>query len=115
MIPNVEKVVSVAQTVSSMFEILRQQYNVDKKYFEDSSKRFAEECFKIVKQYGILKPDCEFVEYAFKDWNIELTYLWKGKKFGIIFDYTEGDLDNIIRRLKKGLYDRVYYTKKERK
>lgn len=94
------------------FEILRHQYILDKKHLEDSSEEFARKCFKVIKQYSILKQDCEFVDYVFKDWNIELTYLWKGKKFGIIFDYTEGDLDNIITRLKKGLYDTIYYTNK---
>lgn len=118
MIPNVEKVVSVVQMVSSMdcsFEITRDRYQVEKTRYEISAREFAYKCFDIAKEYGVLKQECELVDYSFKDWNIELTYLWQGKKFGIIFDYTDGDLNNIITKLKKGLYDTVYYTKKERK
>lgn len=94
------------------FEILRHQYILDKKHLEDSSEEFARKCFKVARSCGVINKYAKLLEYSFKDWNITLIYTVQDKKYGLIFDYTDGDIDNIITSLKKGLYDRIWYTKK---
>lgn len=117
MIQTVVKVVSVRR-VNSMnhsFEILRAIYNVDKHRYEESAKAFATICFEMTKQCGVIKESAELFDYKFKYWNIELDYLYEGKKFGIIFDYTSGSIDDIMFNIQKGRYEEVFFTKKERK
>lgn len=117
MTQTVVKAVSV-QLVNNMnysFEILRAIYNVDKQRYEESAKAFATICFEMTKQCGVIKESAELFDYKFKDWNIELDYLYDGKKFGIIFDYTSGSIDDIMFNIQKGRYEEVFFTKKERK
>ena len=97
------------------FEILRHQYVLDKKHLEESSEEFARKCFRVARDCGVINGYAKLLEYSFKDWNITLIYILKNKKFGLIFDYTEGNLDNIVTRLKKGLYDRIYFKNKVKK
>ena len=117
MIQTVAKAVLV-QRVNSMdysFEILRAIYKVDKNRYEESAKAFATICFEMTKQCGVIKESAELFDYKFKDWNIELDYLYDGKKFGIIFDYTSGSIDDIMFNIQKGRYEEIFFTKKERK
>lgn len=97
------------------FEILRAIYNVDKNRYEESAKAFATICFELTKQCGVIKESAELFDYKFKNWNIELDYLYEGKKFGIIFDYTSGSMDDIMFNIQKGRYEEIFFTKKERK